>query len=209
MFFLSCDYDITLGFCSIFHIKLLSISTFALKRISPLYVATARYTFNMYRTSFHNYDVHVHYFIDCVVKKLIFKLHTSFLSSQNVPRNEIAAYHHAPSPTSTTHKQKRGKISTWTDGRVFVLGAVDFCRTSKITENNSILCEFVLNEDRRIKMLKVHDVDPISVYVPIVGDITARVNVPDVSAVQRRSGGRIKIPLQGPDATSENPFVIW
>jgi hypothetical protein len=57
---------------------------------------------------------------------------------------------------STKHIQKRGKITTWRDGRVVVKGWEAFREKSKITENDSCLCEIVLREDRTIEMLRVH-----------------------------------------------------
>jgi hypothetical protein len=83
-------------------------------------------------------------------------LYLLFLSSQDVQRNEIAAYHHILPQMSTKHIQKRGEISTWRDGRVVVKGWEGFCKKSKITENDSCLCEIVLREDRTIEMLRVH-----------------------------------------------------
>jgi hypothetical protein len=96
-------------------------------------------------------------FIDlCYVENLTFKLYLLFLLSQDVQRNEIAAYHHILPQMSTKHIQKRGEISTWRDGRVVVKGWEGFCKKSKITENDSCLCEIVLREDGTIEMLRVH-----------------------------------------------------
>ncbi|GAU30460.1 hypothetical protein TSUD_18400 [Trifolium subterraneum] len=75
---------------------------------------------------------------------------------KDVQRNEIAAYHHILPLMSTKHIQKRGKISTWRDGRVTVKGWEGFRKKSMIRENDSCLCEIMLRKDGTIEMLRVH-----------------------------------------------------
>jgi len=90
------------------------------------------------------------------VKKLIFQLYSSFLSSQDVESNGIEAYHHILLQMGTKHIEKRGEIRKWRDGRVFVQGWTEFCRKSEITENDRCLCELVLRKGKSIEMLRVH-----------------------------------------------------
>ncbi|CAK8570555.1 unnamed protein product [Lathyrus sativus] len=78
---------------------------------------------------------------------------------KDVETNEIAAYHHILPQTNAKHIEKRGRIRTWRDGRVFVQGWEDFCRKSKITEKDICLCELVLHEDGTVEMLRVHVVN--------------------------------------------------
>ncbi|PNX75999.1 plant-specific B3-DNA-binding domain protein [Trifolium pratense] len=89
---------------------------------------------------------------------LCFKKHIILIccNCKDVQRNEIAAYHHILPQMSKKHIQKRGEISTWRDGRMTVKAWEDFCKKSKITENDGCLCEIVLREDGTIEMLKVH-----------------------------------------------------
>lgn len=78
------------------------------------------------------------------------------MSSQDIQSNGIAAYHHILPQMRTKHIEKRGEVRKWKDGRVFVRGWEDFCRKSKITENDKCLCELVLLKGKSIEMLRVH-----------------------------------------------------
>ncbi|KEH41184.1 plant-specific B3-DNA-binding domain protein [Medicago truncatula] len=75
---------------------------------------------------------------------------------KDVQSNGIAAYRHILPQMRTKHIEKRGEVRKWKDGRVFVRGWEDFCRKSKITENDKCLCELVLRNGKSIEMLRVH-----------------------------------------------------
>ncbi|RHN69475.1 putative DNA-binding pseudobarrel domain-containing protein [Medicago truncatula] len=100
------------------------------------------------------------YILKNVVKDfcLCFTKHISLVCChcKDVRGNEIAACHHILAQINTTHIEKRGEIRKWKDGRVFELGWADFCRKSKITENDRCLCEVVLHGGKSIEMLRVH-----------------------------------------------------
>jgi hypothetical protein len=92
------------------------------------------------------------------VDKLIFNLHPSifFLLWQDIQSNDIAYYHNMLPQMNTNHIEKRGKVRTWTNGRILVLGWLDLCKMSKIRENDTCLCEIVLRDNEAIEMIRVH-----------------------------------------------------
>ncbi|GAU49107.1 hypothetical protein TSUD_13480, partial [Trifolium subterraneum] len=75
----------------------------------------------------------------------------------DVQSNEIAYYHNIQPQMNANHAEKRGKVRKWTNGRVLVLGWTEFCKKSKIRENDTCLCEIVLRgNDEAIEMIRVH-----------------------------------------------------
>ncbi|KAK2454028.1 B3 domain-containing protein REM20 [Trifolium repens] len=75
---------------------------------------------------------------------------------KDMQSNDIAYYHNMLPQMNTNHIEKRGKVRTWTNGRILVLGWLDLCKMSKIRENDTCLCEIVLRDNEAIEMIRVH-----------------------------------------------------